>query len=123
MASALRSVDPSVSRTPLPVDASDLPTVCVLCSHNCGLRVDVEGGRITEVRADESNPITRGYVCNKGFQVAPAELEVDASLDTWGGVEVAGADGRRVRNTLEERLARADAELRLTAARLIPEPA
>ena len=45
------SVDPSVSRTPLPLDADDVATACVLCSHNCGLRVDVRGGEITEVRA------------------------------------------------------------------------
>ena len=63
------SVDPSISRSPLPLDAEDLPTVCVLCSHNCGLRVDVKDGRITQVRADESNPITRGYICNKGFRI------------------------------------------------------
>src|SRR5262249_21736126 len=63
------SVDPSISRTPLPSDAVDLATVCVLCSHNCGMRVDVEGGRISAVRADETNPITRGYICNKGFSI------------------------------------------------------
>jgi anaerobic selenocysteine-containing dehydrogenase len=63
------TVDPSVSRTPLPLDADDLPTVCVLCSHNCGIRVDVQDGRITAVRADASNPISRGYICNKGFSV------------------------------------------------------
>jgi anaerobic selenocysteine-containing dehydrogenase len=48
----------------------NLPTVCVLCSHNCGLRVDVEDGRITTIVADEDNPITRGYVCNKAFTIA-----------------------------------------------------
>ena len=63
------SVDPSVSRTPLPLDADDLATACVLCSHNCGLRVDVRGGEITAVRADERNPITEGYVCNKAFSI------------------------------------------------------
>jgi anaerobic selenocysteine-containing dehydrogenase len=67
---ATRTVPASVSKSPLPLAAKDLPTVCVLCSHNCGLRVDVEDGRIAAVRADESNPITRGYVCNKGFQIA-----------------------------------------------------
>jgi len=41
----------------------------VLCSHNCGLRLDVAGGRIVDVRADESNPITKGYICNKGFSI------------------------------------------------------
>jgi anaerobic selenocysteine-containing dehydrogenase len=69
MSTATRSVHPSISKTPIALDARDLPTVCVLCSHDCGLRVDVEGGRITRVRADESNPITKGYICNKGFQV------------------------------------------------------
>ncbi len=70
MTAPTRPVPASVSRTPLPLNASDQPTVCVLCSHNCGLRVDVVDGRIADVRADESNPITHGYVCNKGFQIA-----------------------------------------------------
>jgi anaerobic selenocysteine-containing dehydrogenase len=64
-----RVVDPSISKTPMPMDAENLPTVCVLCSHNCGLRVDVAGGKIVDVRADESSPITRGYICNKGFAI------------------------------------------------------
>ena len=55
---------------PTSPDATDLPTVCVLCSHNCGLRVDVRDGRIVAVRGDETNPITRGYVCNKAFGIA-----------------------------------------------------
>ncbi len=62
-------VDPSISRTPLPTSGRDLPTVCVLCSHNCGIRVDVEDGRITKVVGDDRNPITRGYLCNKAFSV------------------------------------------------------
>lgn len=49
---------------------TDLPTVCVLCSHNCGLRVDVADGHIVAVRADETNPITKGYICNKAFGIA-----------------------------------------------------
>ena len=64
-----QAVDPSVSSTPIPLHAKNLATVCTLCSHNCGLRVDVEDGRITEVRADETSPITQGYVCNKGFSI------------------------------------------------------
>ena len=66
---ATRAVDPSISKTPLPLDAENLATVCVLCSHNCGLRVDVADGKITEIRADESSPITHGYICNKGFAI------------------------------------------------------
>ncbi len=63
------NVDTSISKTPIPLEAKDLPTVCVLCSHNCGLRVDVADGKISKVRADASNPITDGYVCNKGFSI------------------------------------------------------
>src|SRR5262245_25736118 len=66
---SLQPVDPSVSRTPLPLDVENAPTVCVLCSHNCGLRVDVKDGHIVEVRGDESSPITQGYVCNKAFSI------------------------------------------------------
>jgi len=66
---AMQTVDPSISRTPLPLNGTDLATVCVLCSHNCGLRVDVKEGRIAAVRADERNPITEGYVCNKAFSI------------------------------------------------------
>ena len=64
-----RSVDPSISREPIPLDCDDLATVCVLCSHNCGLRVDVREGRIAAIRGDERNPITSGYICNKAMGV------------------------------------------------------
>lgn len=51
-------------------NATDLPTACSLCSHNCGLRVDVVDNRIVEVRADDSHPATRGYSCNKAYAIA-----------------------------------------------------
>ncbi|MFQ5478126.1 MAG: molybdopterin-dependent oxidoreductase [Candidatus Binatia bacterium] len=66
----LTEVHPSLSREPIVREAKDLATVCVLCSHNCGIRVDVAGGRIVAVRPDETNPITGGYVCNKAATVA-----------------------------------------------------
>ena len=43
--------------------------------------------------------------------VAPG-LRIEATLDSWGGVELASDDGRTVRNTLEERLANAELLLR-----------
>jgi V/A-type H+-transporting ATPase subunit E len=42
-----------------------------------------------------------------------AELDLDTELATAGGVELAGDDGRTVRNTIEERLANAEPALRL----------
>ena len=50
-------------------DGTNLPTVCVLCSHNCGIRVDVKDNRIVAVRGDETNPISKGYLCNKAFSI------------------------------------------------------
>ena len=69
MASETPGSRPFVTRLPFPGTGKDLPTVCVLCSHNCGLRVDVEDDRIVDVRADETNPVTRGYSCNKAYAV------------------------------------------------------
>lgn len=46
-------------------NAQDVATVCVLCSHNCGLKVDVQDNVITAVRGDPDNPNTKGYTCNK----------------------------------------------------------
>jgi anaerobic selenocysteine-containing dehydrogenase len=63
------AVHPSVSSTPIPRDAKDLATVCVLCSHNCGIRVDVADNRIVAVRPDKTSPITAGYICNKAVTV------------------------------------------------------
>jgi anaerobic selenocysteine-containing dehydrogenase len=54
----------------VPHNASNLPTACALCSHNCGLRVDVKDNRIVDVRGDESHPSSKGYTCNKGYAIA-----------------------------------------------------
>lgn len=48
-----------------PPNADDVATLCVLCSHNCGLRVDVKDNTIVAIRGDETNPNTAGYTCNK----------------------------------------------------------
>ena len=64
-----QTVDPSISRTPIALNATDQATVCVLCSHNCALRADVVDGHIENVRADETSTISHGYICNKGFSI------------------------------------------------------
>lgn len=50
-------------------DGIDLPTVCILCSHNCGIRVDVSNGALRAVRADPTDPATRGYFCHKALSL------------------------------------------------------
>lgn len=44
------------------------------------------------------------------------ELTVEPALETWGGAVVASPDGRLARNTLEDRLANAEATLRIVVA-------
>ena len=51
-------------------DRKDVSTACVLCSHNCGLKVDVRDNRIENVRADDTNPATTGYSCNKAYSIS-----------------------------------------------------
>ncbi|HYB99978.1 MAG TPA: molybdopterin-dependent oxidoreductase [Candidatus Limnocylindrales bacterium] len=63
------AVHPSIAAAPIPTHGADLPTVCVLCSHNCGIRVDVADNRITAVRPDKESPITHGYICNKAVTI------------------------------------------------------
>src|SRR5688572_2119453 len=64
------AVHPSIHDRPLPLHRDGAATACVLCSHNCGLRVDVKDGRIAAVRADPTSPVSEGYICNKAFSIA-----------------------------------------------------
>lgn len=54
------------------------------------------------------------------FAESEPRLAIDASLSTWGGVELCTKDGRRVLNTIEARLERAGPHLRQTFAQLVP---
>jgi formate dehydrogenase len=45
-------------------------TSCILCSTNCGLQVQIDGGHFVKIRGDKSNPRSRGYTCEK-----PARLD------------------------------------------------
>jgi anaerobic selenocysteine-containing dehydrogenase len=39
---------------------------CNLCEALCGLRVAVEGNRVTEIRPDPDDVLSRGHICPKG---------------------------------------------------------
>lgn len=93
--------------------ASDLPTVCCLCSHNCGLRVDVADGRIARIRPDERNPITRGYVCHKGYSLPhylehaqrltqPLRRRADGAFDPVSWTVAVAEIGQRLRSMVRE---------------------
>lgn len=52
-------------------------TACILCSRNCGLLVDVEGGQFKKIRGDESSPTTRGYICQKAARLTHYQTHAD----------------------------------------------
>ncbi len=43
-------------------------TFCRICESLCGLEVDVEEGRVTEIRPDSAHPATGGFACKKGLR-------------------------------------------------------
>lgn len=55
-------------------------TTCVLCGNRCGLEVRVEDNRIVEVRPDKDSPISEGYVCRKGMNIAFHQHNADRLL-------------------------------------------
>jgi anaerobic selenocysteine-containing dehydrogenase len=55
-------------------------TTCVMCAVCCGLEVKVENNRIVKVRPDKDSPISQGYVCRKGMNIAYHEHNADRLL-------------------------------------------
>ncbi|MEU8221641.1 molybdopterin-dependent oxidoreductase [Kribbella sp. NPDC048915] len=50
-------------------------TSCTLCEAICGVLVTVEDGKVTDIRGDESDPLSRGHICPKA--VALRDLQED----------------------------------------------
>ncbi|VAX32989.1 Molybdopterin-binding oxidoreductase [4Fe-4S] cluster binding and molybdopterin cofactor binding site containing [hydrothermal vent metagenome] len=42
-------------------------TACILCSINCGLKIQVEHGEFTRILGDKKNPHSEGYLCQKAL--------------------------------------------------------
>jgi anaerobic selenocysteine-containing dehydrogenase len=47
--------------------AHEARTFCRICQGMCGLVATIEDGRVTKVRGDKDNPLTRGFACSKGL--------------------------------------------------------
>jgi anaerobic selenocysteine-containing dehydrogenase len=50
---------------------------CNLCEAMCGLRIDAEDGRVTQIRGDEEDPLSRGYLCPKAFALKDLHEDPD----------------------------------------------
>jgi anaerobic selenocysteine-containing dehydrogenase len=44
-------------------------TACILCSRNCGLKVEIEDNKFVKIQGDEQHPITKGYICQKAARL------------------------------------------------------
>ncbi|MFM7200455.1 MAG: molybdopterin-dependent oxidoreductase [Myxococcota bacterium] len=52
-------------------------TACILCSRNCGLRIDVQDGRFTQIRGDADHPVSKGYLCQKAARLQHYQEHAD----------------------------------------------
>jgi len=50
---------------------------CPLCEATCGLELTVDGDRITGVRGDHADPLSRGYLCPKGASLGQLDADPD----------------------------------------------
>ncbi|WP_203335346.1 molybdopterin-dependent oxidoreductase [Nocardioides limicola] len=51
--------------------------VCNLCEAICGLELTVEDGRVTKVRGNPEDPLSRGHICPKGVAIADVYEDPD----------------------------------------------
>jgi len=51
--------------------------VCNLCEAICGLRLSVEDGRVTSVRGNPDDPLSRGHVCPKALALPDIQEDPD----------------------------------------------
>jgi len=57
------------------VSTSVVHKTCNICEAMCGLLVEVEDNRVTRIRADENDPLSRGHICPKA--IALGEIQDD----------------------------------------------
>ncbi|HEX6077182.1 MAG TPA: molybdopterin-dependent oxidoreductase [Micromonosporaceae bacterium] len=50
---------------------------CNLCEAICGLRFTVEDGRVTDIRGDEHDPLSRGHICPKALALIDVQADPD----------------------------------------------
>jgi len=83
-------------------------TFCRFCHANCAMLVDVEDGKVLEVRGDPDDPAYGGYTCMKGRELPDshnAEHRLHHSL-------VRDANGEFQETPMDEALAHVASELR-----------
>ena len=47
-------------------EKQEIPTLCRMCDHGCGILVTVEKGIPVHVRGNPAHPFNKGWICVKG---------------------------------------------------------
>ncbi|MGB1013378.1 MAG: molybdopterin oxidoreductase family protein, partial [Nannocystaceae bacterium] len=50
---------------------------CNLCEAMCGLEVTVEANRVTAIRGDHKDPLSRGHICPKALALKDLQEDPD----------------------------------------------
>ncbi|MCA9713554.1 MAG: molybdopterin oxidoreductase family protein [Myxococcales bacterium] len=50
---------------------------CTLCEAICGLEIETEHGRVTRIRGDERDPLSRGHICPKALALKDLHEDPD----------------------------------------------
>src|SRR5690242_13987543 len=50
---------------------------CPLCEATCGLKVTLDGDRVTNVRGDDEDVFSHGYICPKGASLGALHHDPD----------------------------------------------
>ncbi|HET7051739.1 MAG TPA: molybdopterin oxidoreductase family protein [Solirubrobacteraceae bacterium] len=50
---------------------------CTLCEAHCGIKVEVEGGRVLRISGDPDDVMSRGYICPKAAALADLHTDPD----------------------------------------------
>jgi anaerobic selenocysteine-containing dehydrogenase len=53
------------------------PVTCPLCEATCGLAVTIEDNRVTQVRGDDADVFSHGFVCPKGVSIGALHHDPD----------------------------------------------
>ena len=51
--------------------------VCNLCEAICGLELTIEDNRVTAIRGNQADPLSRGHICPKGVALADIHADPD----------------------------------------------
>jgi anaerobic selenocysteine-containing dehydrogenase len=79
--------------------------VCNLCEAICGLELTLEEGRVTSIRGNAADPLSRGHICPKGVALADVYEDPDRLRHPIRRVG-SGADAEWVRIGWDEALDR-----------------